>query len=114
VVLGSTEPEYDSLEALIRLRDFVATSRDDLANPTLEFAGVIVSAHDQRVGAHVGQLTNVRSLFGDQVWGVVPQRAVLTNADEAAQPLSRVADSAEVRAVYELLAERLVKEVPTQ
>jgi cellulose biosynthesis protein BcsQ len=114
VALASTEPEYDSLEAAVRFRDFISAAREDLGNPELEFAGLIVSAHDQRIGAHVGQLANARTLFGEQVWGVVPQRAVLTNADEYAQPLAEVNDSAEVRAVYELLAERLVKEVPVQ
>lgn len=112
VAVGTTEPGYDSLEGAVRYRDFVQTSGEDLANPGLGFAGLIVSAYDQRIGAHVGQLANARTLFGEQVWGVVPSRAVLTNADESALPLSEVAESAEVRAAYELLAERFVKEVP--
>ncbi|MGW1379556.1 ParA family protein [Streptomyces sp. NPDC002446] len=110
--LATTEPEYDSVEAAVRYRDFVATSGDDLGNPDLSFLGVVVSAYDMRVGAHVGQLDGARQIFGDMVWGVVPRRSLITNADEYAQPLSEVSDSAEVRAVFELLAERLVKEVP--
>ena len=54
----------------------------------------------------------MRQIFGDGVWGVVPRRALIANADEYAQPLSEVADSHEVRAVFELLAERFEKEVP--
>lgn len=109
--LATTEPEYDSVEAAVRYRDFVATSGEDLGNPGLSFLGVVVSAYDMRVGAHVGQLDGVRELFGDLLWGVVPRRSLITNADEYGQPLSEVADSSEVRAVFELLAERLTKEV---
>ncbi|MFD5455567.1 ParA family protein [Streptomyces olivaceus] len=108
--LATTEPEYDSVEAAVRYRDFVATSGDDLGNPDLTFLGVVVSAYDQRIGAHVGQLNGARKLFGDLVWGVIPRRSLITNADEYGQPLSEVADSSEVRGVFELLAERLVKE----
>ncbi|EST17866.1 ParA family protein [Streptomyces niveus] len=109
--LGSTEPEHDSVEAAVRYRDFVAASGDDLANPDLSFIGLVVSAYDMRIGAHVGQLAGARDLFGDALWGVVPRRSLITNADEYAQPLSEVADSQEVRAVFELLAQRFVKEV---
>lgn len=109
--LGSTEPEYDSVEAAVRYRDFVATSGEDLGNPELRFLGVVVSAYDMRVGGHVGQLDGTRTLFGDGMWGVVPRRSLIANADEYAQPLSELSDSAEVRAVFELLAERYVKEV---
>lgn len=111
--LATTEPEYDSVEAAVRYRDFVATSGEDLGNPDLSFLGIVISAYDMRIGAHVGQLEGARKIFGDSVWGVVPRRSLITNADEYALPLSQVADSAEVRAIYELLAERFVKEVPT-
>lgn len=112
VALGSTEPEYDSVEGAVRYRDFVAASGEDLGNPSLAFLGVVVAGYDMRVGAHVGQLDGARKLFGDSVWGVVPRRALIANADEYAQPLSEISDSHEVRAVFELLAERFVKEVP--
>ena len=109
--LASTEPEYDSVEAAVRYRDFVSASGEDLGNPDLRFIGIVVSGYDMRVGAHVGQLGGVRKLFGDAVWGVVPRRALIANADEYAEPLSEMADSHEVRAVFELLAERFEKEV---
>jgi chromosome partitioning protein len=110
--LASTDPEYDSVEAAVRYRDFVAASGEDLANPDLSFLGVVVGAYDMRIGAHVGQLEGARSLFGDGVWGVVPRRSLITNADEYAQPFSELSDSHEVRAVFELLAVRFMKEVP--
>jgi len=110
--LASTEPEYDSIEAAVRYRDFVAASADDLGNPDLTFLGVVVSAYDMRVGAHVGQLAGARQIFGDQMWGVVPRRSLITNADEYAQALDEVSDSSEVRGVFENLAQRFVKEVP--
>ncbi|TJZ41223.1 ParA family protein [Streptomyces piniterrae] len=109
--LATTEPEYDSVEAAVRYRDFIPATREDLSNIDLEFIGIVVSAYDMRVGAHKGQLDGVRQIFGDKVWGVVPERSTITNADEYAQPLSEVKDSAEVRAVFELLAQRFVKEV---
>lgn len=110
--LGSTEPEYDSVEAAVRYRDFVDASGEDLANPGLDFLGLVVSAYDMRNGADIGQLDGVRQIFGDRLWGVVPRRSLIKNADEYAQPLSDIKDSAEVRAVFELLATRFVKDVP--
>lgn len=57
------------------------------------------------------EVTNLRTLFRDQVWGVVPRRSLLAKADEEAKPLSQITGSHEIRAVYELLAERFEKEV---
>ncbi|EFL04310.1 chromosome partitioning protein ParA [Streptomyces sp. SPB78] len=110
--IGSTEPEYDSVEALVRYRDFVNASGEDLANPGLSFAGVVVSGYDQRIGGHVGQVSGVHSLFGQAVWGVVPRRSLIANADEWAQPLDAQPNSHEARAVFEIIAQRLMKEIP--
>ena len=109
--IASAEPEYDSVEAAVRFRDFVNTSGDDLGNPDLTFLGVVASEYDMRDGGHVGQLANIRNLFGDDVWGVVPCRSLLAKADEEAKPLSQIPGSHEIRAVYELLAERFEKEL---
>ncbi|MFL4497469.1 ParA family protein [Streptomyces sp. VTCC 41912] len=109
--LASSEPEYDSIEAAVRYRDFVGNSGDDLGNPDLRFLGVVVGGYDMRIGAHVGQLDGARDIFGDAIWGVVPRRAVVTNADEYGEPLGAISDSHEVRAVFELLAQRFMKEV---
>ncbi|MFB7225498.1 ParA family protein [Streptomyces sp. NPDC056227] len=109
--LCTTEPEYDSVEAAVRYRDFVAASGDDVGNPDLAFLGLIVAGYDMRIGAHVGQLKGARTIFGDALWAVVPRRSVITNADEFAQPLSAMPDSGEAQAVFDLLAERFVKDV---
>lgn len=109
--LATGEPDYDSLDGVVKYRDFMHSSREDLANPDLEFLGMVVSGYDMRLSGHVGQLANARTLFGDAIWAVVPRRALISTADEFAQPFSDVADSSEVRAVYELLATRFVKEV---
>lgn len=109
--LASADPDYDSVEAAVRFRDFVAASGDDLSNPDLAFIGIVASEYDMRDGGHVGQLANIRTLFGDDVWGVVPRRSLLAKADEEAKPLSQITGSHEIRAVYELLAERFEKEV---
>lgn len=109
--LASTEAEHDSLQAAVRYRDFINVSKDDLANPGLNLIGLVVSAYDMRNAADVGQLEGARAIFGEAVWGVVPRRSVLKNADEYGQPLSEVRDSHEIRAVYEVLAERFIKEV---
>ncbi|MGC0319308.1 ParA family protein [Kitasatospora acidiphila] len=110
--LGTTEPEYDAIQGALRWRDVVKEIGEDVANPDLAWAGLIVSAHDQRIGAHVGQLANARTLFGDALWGVIPQRAPLVTADADALPLEQVPGTRAVRTVYELLAQRLVKEIP--
>ncbi|MFJ2774920.1 ParA family protein [Streptomyces sp. NPDC087300] len=113
--VGSTEPEHDSVEGAVRYRDFVATAADDLANPDLTFLGMIVGGYDMRVGGHVGQLNGLRQIFGEEgIWGVIPRRSLITNADEFAQSLSEISDSAEVRAAFENLAQRFVKEIPAR
>ncbi|MFD7186284.1 ParA family protein [Streptomyces sp. NPDC059904] len=109
--LASTDVEFDSVEAAVRYRDFVAASAEDLGKEEIPFIGLIVSRYDGRVGGHKGQLEGARQIFGDKLWGVVPQRATILNADEYAVPLDQVRDSHEPRAVYELLAERFIKEV---
>ncbi|WP_327170017.1 ParA family protein [Streptomyces subrutilus] len=109
--LASTDPLFDGIDAAVRYRDFVNLSRDDLANPTLSFVGIVVSDYDQRLSDHVEQLRGTRTLFGDQLWGVVPRRSAISNADGAARSLTDEPNSSEPRAVFELLAERFIKEV---
>nr|WP_173294471.1 ParA family protein [Streptomyces sp. FR1] len=109
-----SEPEYDSVEAAVRVRDFVRARAVELANPDLALAGVIVNAK-QNLASHADQLASIRELFGDLVWDpVVPHRSLLVDADGDEIPLSEVRGEKanEVRAVYELLAQSLVKAVP--
>ncbi|MFC9266094.1 ParA family protein [Streptomyces hydrogenans] len=109
-VLVAFEADYDSLESAVRFRDFTQASGEDLGNPDLDVLGFIPTSYDRRWGGQVAQVANARELFGDDaVWDAVPLRAYLSGADESALPLAQVSDSHEIRAVYELLARRLVK-----
>lgn len=111
--IAVTEPEHDSVEAAVRFRDFVGAAGRALSNPELAFAGVVVSGHDGRLNAHRGQLRGARQLFGDQVWSVVPHRVDIINCDEYAQPVLELrGPRGSIRAVYQLLAERVRKEIP--
>jgi cellulose biosynthesis protein BcsQ len=111
-----TEPEYDSVEAAVRVRDFVRDRAVELANPDLSLLGVIVNAR-QNLASHADQLASVREIFGDLVWDpVVPQRSLLVDADGDEVPLTEVRGekAGEVRATYELLAQAMVKAVPAK
>ncbi|MFF8697340.1 ParA family protein [Streptomyces sp. NPDC015144] len=110
--VASTECEHDCIGGAVKYRDFVADAGIDLANPDLEFLGIIVGEYDQRVPDQRDQVAGVREIFGDAVWGVIPQRAVIAYADGQALPLDQVPRSGPSRAAFELLAERLMKEVP--
>ncbi|MEU8437808.1 ParA family protein [Streptomyces sp. NPDC029216] len=109
--LATAEAEFDSVKAAIKYRDFIPASLEDLTNPELAFIGLVISGYDQRLSGQQAQLAGARDLFGDGVWGVVPQRSTITYADEQALPFANVKDSGEPRAVFELLAQRFVKEV---
>lgn len=108
-----TEPEYDSVEAALRVRDFIAARSKDLSNADLRLIGVVVNAM-QHLAAHTFQRDGIRETFGDLVWSpIVPQRSVLVDADEAAEPLEAQTHpkAPEVRAIYELLAQQYLKAV---
>lgn len=117
VALAVTAPEYDAVEASIRFRDFIANRAADLSNPSLELVGVVVNGLQAQLGSHAFQRDGVRETFGHLVWDpVVPRRSVVFDVDESALPLDgfKADKAAEVRAVYELLAERFVKAVPAE
>lgn len=111
-VLLVTEPEYDSVEAAVRVRDFVAERAPDLSNPGLALTGVVINAM-QPLASHADQRDSVRQIFGPLVWDpIVRHRSLLVDADGDEQPLAEVRGekASEVRAAYELLAQRLMKE----
>jgi chromosome partitioning protein len=111
-----TEPEYDSVEAAVRVRDFVRERAVELANPELTLDGVIVNAM-QNLASHADQLASVREIFGPLVWDpVVRHRSLLVDADGDEIPLTEVRGekAGEVRATYELLAQAMVKAVHAQ
>ncbi|MBV9026070.1 MAG: ParA family protein [Streptomycetaceae bacterium] len=113
-VVAVTEPEYDSVEAAVRVRDFITQRAADLANPDLALTGVIINAM-QNLASHSDQRDSVRELFGGLVWDpVVRHRSLLVDADGDELPLTEVRGEKanEVRATYELLAQRFVKVIP--
>ncbi len=112
LALCVTEPEFDSVEGAVRYHDFIAHHREDL-NPDLWLAGVIV-ARVRKLGAHSYQLDGLPELFGELIWTPhIPERTVLKDAADAAQPLQALNDSAarELVSLYDQLAERLEKEL---
>lgn len=112
--IGTLEPEYDSVEGALRLRDFIANAAGELGNPTLALLGVIVCRVRSGLGAHSFQLDGLAELFGTElVWApTVPERAAIKDAADAALPLTafggiRAADCAEI---YRDLATHILKQ----
>ncbi|MFH9299480.1 ParA family protein [Streptomyces sp. NPDC017520] len=113
-VVAVTEPEYDSVEAATRVRDFIGKRAADLANPDLELIGVIINAM-QPLASHTAQRDSVRELFGGLVWDpIVKHRSLLIDADGDEVPLTEIRGekAGEIRATYELLAQQFLKAVP--
>jgi chromosome partitioning protein len=102
-----TEPDYDSVEAAVRVRDFVRNRAVDLANPDLHLVGVIINAMQDRA-VDADQRDSVRRIFGQLVMQpVVDRLVVLKEADNDALPISemRGQKASRIRAAFELLAE---------
>lgn len=68
-VLVPTDPAYDGVEGAIRISDFIKQYAVDLANPTLQIGGVIVT---RRKGTleHDYQLAGLKEQFGELVWNL--------------------------------------------
>lgn len=112
-VVAVTEPEYDSVDAVVRVRDFIKQRAADLANPDLKLVGVIINAM-QNLASHTAQRDSARNLFGDLVWDpIIKHRSLLVDADGDEVPLTEIRGEKanEVRATYELLAQEFVKAV---
>ena len=109
------DPEYDSVEGAVRLRDFVATTGTELGNPNLRLAGVIVGRARANLGAHAFQLDGLPELFGSElIWSpTIPERAAIKDAADAAIPVAALGSvaAAGVAEIYRDLAARLLKEV---
>lgn len=115
VVLGTVEPEYDSVQGAVRLRDFVHTAAGDLGNPNLDVVGYVVSRVRAGLGAHGFQVEGMHDLFGaDRVWSPsVPERAIIKDAADAAAPLTAFSGTParEVQRIYAELATHVTKVV---
>lgn len=89
VALCVTQPEFDSVEGLTRFRSFVAEHAEDIANPQLRFAGVIVNLH-KRINEHAYQLEGLKELVGNDeiLHPVIPERSVIKEAAAAGASLA--------------------------
>jgi chromosome partitioning protein len=126
-VLIPCDPNFDSIEAAIRVRDFVARHSADLMNPKLSIAGVVVTRR-RLTAEHDFQIEGLVTEFGDLVWklgGVVklpdgsdllnpnfiPEWSRFAEADAAATSLSAWSDrnSRKTMALYDALADRFTQ-----
>lgn len=68
-VIIPTDPNYDSVEASIRVSDFVERHAVDLANPGLRVGGVVVTRRKSTIEQDY-QIEGIRERFGDLVWNL--------------------------------------------
>lgn len=122
-VLIAATAEYDSVEAAVRVRDFVAEHAADLANDGLSVGGVLVTMRKQ-TAEHNFQLEGLRELFGDLLWDLrttrplvdggqvdvtpshIPAWSRFAEVDSAATSLSAWHDTRgiETTAIFDVLA----------
>ena len=121
-VIIPTDPNYDSIEAAIRVSDFVERHAVDLANPNLTVGGVIVTRR-KATSEQEFQLDGIKARFGELVWklgGVaqlrdnteallpsqIPEWSRFAEADAAAVSLSAWTDhrGQETAALYDAAA----------
>jgi cellulose biosynthesis protein BcsQ len=113
-VLVVVEPEYDAVDAAVRLRDFIEIYREDLGNPTVHVLGFLISRVRENLGAHRFHLAGLPDIFGETlVWQPsVPERAVVKDANDTAVPVENVGPvGREIAALYDQLAARYLTAV---
>jgi chromosome partitioning protein len=70
-VIIATDAGYDSIEAAIRVRDFVTTNATDLYNPNLDVIGVIPNRVRNTAEARY-QIEGLTAAFGKRIWTARP------------------------------------------
>jgi cellulose biosynthesis protein BcsQ len=112
-VLCVVNPAYDAVEAATRLRDFIAAYAGDLGNSALRITGYVGCQVDLRLNEHRWWLENMPGSLGEAVWEpVIPQRTIVHEANNAAQPLERYGqDGRKVVTLFDELAARYLKAV---
>lgn len=114
-VLIVTDPEFDGVEAAVRVRDFLANHAAELGRPDMRIIGVVVSRYRAGIGAHEFQVSGLPDLFGaDLVWEpYVPERAAIKDAADGAMPLRALGTSGgrDMAKIFDRLAERTAKAV---
>jgi chromosome partitioning protein len=68
-VLIASDPNYDSVEGAIRVRDFVSLHAADMMNPGLSVAGVVITRR-KKTREHDFQIEGLVDAFGDLVWNL--------------------------------------------
>ncbi|MBG6240101.1 chromosome partitioning protein [Mycetocola sp. CAN_C7] len=68
-IIIPTDPNYDSVEAAIRVNDFVTRHAMDIGNPDLSVGGVVVTRR-KATSEHDYQIEGLREQFGDLVWNL--------------------------------------------
>ncbi|WP_159600065.1 ParA family protein [Agromyces humi] len=127
-VIIPTEPGYDGVEAAIRVSDFVSQHAVDLANPTLQIGGVVVTRRKATAEKDF-QLAGLADRFGELVWNLagptevrgveiitpkhIPEWSRFDEADAAAVSLSAWNDKRgrETVAIYDQVARRITERV---
>lgn len=122
-VLIVAVPEYDAVEAAVRVRDFVAEHAADLTNQGLGVGGVVITMR-KTTAEHTFQLEGLVNTFGDSLWDLrtsrpqpdgtdveatpsyIPAWSRFTEADSAAVSLSAWGDTRgrETTAIFDELA----------
>lgn len=112
VAVVTVEPERDGLEGAVRFRDFIHTNRKLIGNPDLELVGAIPCRVRAGLNSHEHHMAQLPELFGNILWGPgIPERTLIKDAADEALPLTELGSRAsEVIAIYDDLAERLIKE----
>ncbi|MGW4410946.1 ParA family protein [Nonomuraea sp. NPDC004702] len=82
------DAEMDGMQGAMALRDFVASNRKKLGNPSLEVVGYIANRVDTRTGAHKFQVEeSMPEIFGHDLWQpLLPERVAIKDAADAAPP----------------------------
>lgn len=89
VVIGVTEAEFDSIDGINRIVEFVRVHAEDLSNPGLRFAGIAVNKVDN-VNEHKLQLETLQRNWGDLVLSpIVKKRIPIAEANAAAESVEK-------------------------
>jgi cellulose biosynthesis protein BcsQ len=113
-VLIVVEPEYDSVEGALRVRDFVTGYRDDLGRPRLAVVGYVVNRARANVGEHQFQLDGLAERLAGPVWMPhIPEWTASKDGASAALPL-RICGASRgpaMAGLWRQLGERLLTEI---
>lgn len=126
-VIIPTDAAYDSIEAAIRVSDFIARHADDIGNPGLTVGGVVVTRWDHRKAEQEYQIAGARERFGNLVWRLggligdgnggeillplyIPEWTRFAEADSAAVSLSEWNDrrGRETRGLFDAVARHYI------